>query len=171
MLKKIVHSFRQNSPKLFTFHLALFFTLLSCLLVMSKPPVVLDNGTGYTKMGYAGNYEPNHLVPSLISVAAKPPPGMKAEDYIFDLDFYIGAEATQKRANYNVDYPIRHGVIDNWDNMEKYWQRCIYEYMCCDPEEHHMLLVKNCSPFLQVQCDIYFAFAADGASNEHTRES
>lgn len=109
---------------------------------MSKPPVVLDNGTGYTKMGYAGNYEPNHLVPSLISVAAKAPPGMKAEDYIFDLDFYIGAEATQKRANYNVDYPIRHGVIDNWDNMEKYWQRCIYEYMCCDPEEHHMLLTE-----------------------------
>ena len=29
--------------------------------------------------------------------------------------------------NYNVDYPIRHGIVDNWDNMEKYWQRCIYQ--------------------------------------------
>jgi len=109
---------------------------------MSKPPVVIDNGTGYTKMGYAGNYEPNYIVPSLISVAVQPPPGMKNDDYIFDLDFYIGAEAAKKRSNYNVDYPIRHGIIDNWDNMEKYWQRCIYEYMCCDPEEHHMMLTE-----------------------------
>ena len=41
----------------------------------------------------------------------------------------------EKRLNYNVDYPIRHGIVDNWDNMEKYWQRCIYQYMSCDPEE------------------------------------
>ncbi len=26
--------------------------------------------------------------------------------------------------------------------MEKYWQRCIYQYMCCDPEEHYFLLVR-----------------------------
>jgi len=33
----------------------------------TRPPVVIDNGTGYTKMGYAGNYEPNYIVPSLIA--------------------------------------------------------------------------------------------------------
>ena len=33
----------------------------------------------------------------------------------------------EKRLNYNIDYPIRHGIVDNWDNMEKYWQRCIYQ--------------------------------------------
>lgn len=44
--------------------------------------------------------------------------------------------------SYDVDYPIRHGIVDNWDNMEKYWQRCIYQYMRCDPEEHYMLLTE-----------------------------
>jgi actin-related protein 3 len=48
----------------------------------------------------------------------------------------------EKRLNYNIDYPIRHGIIDNWDNMEKYWQRCIYQYMSCDPEEHYFLLTE-----------------------------
>lgn len=48
----------------------------------------------------------------------------------------------EKRLNYNIDYPIRHGIVDNWDNMEKYWQRCIYQYMSADPEEHYFLLTE-----------------------------
>lgn len=94
-------------------------------------------------MGYAGNYEPNYIVPTLISTVADS--GTSNKDDVPDLDFYIGAEATKKRTNYNVDYPIRHGIIDNWDNMEKYWSRCIYQYLCCDPEEHYCLLVRAAS--------------------------
>lgn len=109
---------------------------------MSKAPVVLDNGTGFTKMGYAGNHEPNYIVPTLISVLADSKQSADTKNAIPDLDYFIGAEASQKRENYNVDYPIRHGIIDNWDNMERYWARCIYQYLCCDPEEHYMLLTE-----------------------------
>jgi len=118
-----------------------------------KPPIVIDNGTGYTKMGFAGNYEPNYIVPTLISVASdKKAQGAQggggvgqqsaADTNIPDLDFYIGDQANEKRLNYNIDYPIRHGIVDNWDNMEKYWQRCIYQYMSADPEEHYFLLTE-----------------------------
>jgi hypothetical protein len=60
----------------------------------------------------------------------------RAKTSIPDLDFYIGSEASVKRANYAVDYPIRRGIVDNWDNMERYWQRCIctllhYVLCCC----------------------------------------
>jgi len=41
-----------------------------------------------------------------------------------------------------VNYPIQHGIVDNWDNMEKYWQRCMYQYLNCDPEEHYILLTE-----------------------------
>lgn len=108
----------------------------------ARPPCVIDNGTGYTKMGYAGNYEPNYIVPSLIATAAAAKPGQKQKDYIPDLDFFIGKEAAAKPSGYNLNMPIRHGIVDNWDNMEKYWQRCIYEYLCCDPEEHYMVLTE-----------------------------
>jgi len=106
-----------------------------------KLPVVIDNGTGYTKMGYAGNYEPNFIVPTLIATKneEKAP---KVKDEILDLDFYIGEEAQAKRPLYDVDYPIRHGIIDNWDNMEKFWQRCLYQYLNCYPEEHYVLLTE-----------------------------
>ena len=29
--------------------------------------VVIDNGTGYSKMGYAGNMEPSYLIPSVVA--------------------------------------------------------------------------------------------------------
>jgi len=108
----------------------------------ARPPVVIDNGTGYTKMGYAGNYEPNYIVPSVIANVVESKSGPKPKDYLPDLDFYIGAEAAAKPQGYNYDYPIRHGIVDNWDNMEKYWQRCIYQYLRCDPEEHFMMLTE-----------------------------
>jgi hypothetical protein len=93
----------------------------------------------YTKMGYAGNNVPNYIVPSFIATHAEEK-GKKKSD-VHDLDFFIGEEAAVKRPNYNLDYPVRHGIVENWDNMEKYWQRCIYQYLRCDPEEHYFLLV------------------------------
>jgi len=89
-------------------------------------------------MGFAGNYEPNFIVPSLISTVAE----NKKKSDVEDLDFFIGEDAAVKRADYNVDYPIRHGIVANWDNMEKYWARCIYQYLSCDPEEHMFLLTE-----------------------------
>lgn len=106
----------------------------------SYAPVILDNGTGYSKIGYAGNFEPSALIPTFISTPVATNTG-KAQG-TEDLDFFIGQDATIKRPNYNVDYPIREGVVSNWDNMEKYLQRCIYQYLRCDPEEHFFLMTE-----------------------------
>jgi len=91
-------------------------------------------------MGYSGNHEPNFIVPSLISNIEEKKDGKKSD--VEDLDFFIGEEAAIKRHNYNLDYPVRHGIVANWDNMEKYWQRCIFQYLRCDPEEHYFLLTE-----------------------------
>ena len=36
---------------------------------MEPPAVVIDNGTGYTKMGYAGNMDPSYIIPSTIATS------------------------------------------------------------------------------------------------------
>ena len=36
---------------------------------METATVVIDNGTGYTKMGFAGNLEPSYIIPSAIATA------------------------------------------------------------------------------------------------------
>ena len=38
------------------------------------------------------------------------------------MDFWIGDEAVSRAQEYTVNYPIRHGIVENWDNMERYWQ-------------------------------------------------
>eukprot|EP00301_Raphidiophrys_heterophryoidea_P009909 c14920_g1_i1.p1 GENE.c14920_g1_i1~~c14920_g1_i1.p1 ORF type:complete len:431 (+),score=114.47 c14920_g1_i1:61-1293(+) len=106
------------------------------------PAVVIDNGTGYTKMGYAGNCEPSYIIPTAIAVndsAKKPVAGRKAFD---DLDFYIGDEAVAMQKLYKIEYPIRHGQIEQWDLMERFWQRSLFQHLRCDPEEHYFLLTE-----------------------------
>jgi actin-related protein 3 len=114
------------------------------------PAVVIDNGTGYTKMGYAGNCEPQFIIPSIIATndapakatgpasSAKPTGAAK----IADLDFFIGDEATAMSKVYQCQNPIRHGQVDNWTNMERFWEHCIFKYLRAEPEDHYFLLTE-----------------------------
>jgi len=104
------------------------------------PACVIDVGTGYTKMGYAGNLEPSHIIPTAIAV--KPTVGgvsnsQKGED----LDFFIGDDAFLNK-NYDVKYPLRHGIVEDWDLMERFMSRCIYKQLRADPEEHFFMLTE-----------------------------
>jgi actin-related protein 3 len=109
-----------------------------------KPPAVIDNGTGYTKMGYAGNVEPQYIVPTTISLpAGKGGASEKVKKGgVEDLDFHIGADCANHLSTHQINYPIRHGLIENWDSMERLWQRCIFDSLRCEPEEHYMLLTE-----------------------------
>ena len=92
-------------------------------------------------MGYAGNTEPQFIVPTLI--ATKDPSQQKTQQKkgVEDLDFYIGDEAVANQKTYAINYPIRKGQIEDWDLMERYWEQCIFKYLRCEPEDHYFLLV------------------------------
>lgn len=106
-----------------------------------KAPVVIDNGTGYTKMGYSGNVEPQYIVPTVLATKAEEG-GVGRRDGVDDLDFHVGDAAFANSTTHQVNYPIRHGLIDNWDNMERLWERCMFEYLRCEPEDHYVLLTE-----------------------------
>jgi actin-related protein 3 len=108
----------------------------------SRPACVIDNGTGYTKMGYAGNDTPQYIVPTTTAHKASAGGGEGKRDGLDDLDFYIGKEALQHSNSHQVGYPIRHGLIEDWDNMERLWQQCIFKYLKCEPEEHYFMLTE-----------------------------
>lgn len=110
---------------------------------MATPVVVIDNGTGFTKMGYAGNQEPTYIIPSLYA-DNKPQraAGGPTKDLFEDLDFLIGDEAAACAGTHKISYPIQHGIVDDWDKMERVWQHCIYKYLRIEPEEHGFLLTE-----------------------------
>jgi actin-related protein 3 len=58
---------------------------------MQEKVVVIDNGTGYTKMGYAGNLQPTFDIPTLIADMPNQNQVQNSNSKINPtLDFYIG---------------------------------------------------------------------------------
>jgi len=39
---------------------------------------------------------------------------------------------------------MRNGLIEDWELMEKFWHRCIYNTLNCDPENHKFILTEPC---------------------------
>jgi len=106
---------------------------------------VIDCGTGFIKMGWSGNQVPTHIVPTAIAAlddGVSEISGRGLKDGISDLDFFTGYEAITNSKSYSINYPIRHGLIESWSNMERIWSRCFFDYMRCDPEDHFVLLTE-----------------------------
>jgi len=108
------------------------------------PAVVIDNGTGYTKMGFAGNCEPQYIVPTIIATSESKAAQTAANQKkgVEDLDFFIGDEAIAHSKTYSIFYPVRHGQVENWTHMEYFWEHCIFKYLRCEPEDHFFLLTE-----------------------------
>ncbi|XP_027145238.1 actin-related protein 3-A-like [Larimichthys crocea] len=112
---------------------------------LQLPPCVIDCGTGYTKIGYAGNTEPQFIMPSCIAIKESASVGEQAQRRLVrgvdDLDFYIGDEAVDK-PNYATKWPIRHGMVEDWDLMEKFMEQIIFKYLRAEPEDHSFLMTE-----------------------------
>ncbi|CAD5126657.1 DgyrCDS14735 [Dimorphilus gyrociliatus] len=97
--------------------------------------IVIDNGSGLCKAGFAGAKTPKSVFPSIVGR-----PKQVAKD---QKDSYVGDEAQTKREILTLKHLIERGIITNWNDMERVWDHTFANELHKTPKEHPILLTKT----------------------------
>ena len=108
-------------------------------LFISFPPPILLEAIAIKESAHVGDKTQKRLAKGIDDLG-KYERHIKKDLILTLLDFYIGDEAD--KPGYGTMYPIRHGIVEDWDLMERFWEQCIFKYLRAEPEDHYFLLTE-----------------------------
>ncbi|KAF3910558.1 Actin-2 [Orbilia brochopaga] len=101
-------------------------------------PVVVDNGSGTIKAGFAGEDTPKCYFNSFVGRPKHP----RVLAGALEGDVFIGSRAQDLRGLLKIKYPLEHGIVTDWDDMERVWQYVYSDELKTLSEEHPVLLTE-----------------------------
>ncbi|CAG8502759.1 2801_t:CDS:2 [Ambispora gerdemannii] len=106
--------------------------------VLTNQPVVIDGGSGVIKAGFAGDDVPKCYFQSYVGR----PKHVRVMAGAVEGDVFIGRKAQELRGLLKIKYPVEHGVVTDWDDMERIWKYIYEEELKTASEEHPVLLTE-----------------------------
>jgi centractin len=85
---------------------------------LHNAPIVLDNGSGTIRAGFAGEDLPKCYFPSFVGR----PKHLRVLAGALEGDVFIGQRAQELRGLLKIRYPLEHGIVTDWDDMERIWE-------------------------------------------------
>lgn len=103
--------------------------------IFNKQPVVIDNGSGVIKAGLSGEEKPKLIFNNYVGR----PKHNKVMLTTHDQDLFLGPECDKSKGLLKLSYPMSHGNVENWPDMEKMWGY-IYKEMKVSASQHPVLV-------------------------------
>jgi len=104
---------------------------LSTMLDEEAEALVVDNGSGTIKAGFAGEDAPKVMFSTTVGYT-------KHKSTVVgmgDKECFVGAEAQEKRGTLILKNPIEKGIITNWEDMEHVWHHTFFQELRVNPAD------------------------------------
>ncbi|MFX1255342.1 MAG: actin, cytoplasmic 2 [Promethearchaeota archaeon] len=112
-----------------------------------RRPIVIENGSAYSKNGFAGEDQPRSILPTLIGYPRYQNILSNEESYRSseeDLNrYYFGEGVINLQSVLKLIYPIKNGVVADWDALEKIWHYTFHNELRVNPAKHPVLLTET----------------------------
>ena len=99
--------------------------------------LVIDNGSDTIKAGFSGKKSPYTVFPSVVGHDDATMADARSKNV------YVGDEAVVKRDRLSLKFPIKQGIVNSWDDMEKIWQHTFDNVLYVNPQEHPVLVTES----------------------------
>jgi actin len=117
---------------------------------MTNQAVIIDNGSGFVKAGFAGDDTPRVVFPSIVGkrlnpVSAGPIVGKRLEPVRAGQNTYVGdqAQSMSRRGIITISHPRENGIVTNWDDMEEIWRHTFHNELRIDPAAQPVMLIDS----------------------------
>jgi len=96
--------------------------------------IVIDNGSGMLKAGWAGTDLPEVIIPSVIGEPF-------FQDDPNEEVLYVGEGVAPLAGAVKIRYPLAHGKVTRWDDLELLWDHT-FDMLNAEPAAHPVLLTE-----------------------------